>query len=153
MSIKISTGGMAAILCAGSFKTVFANGILAFYSGVQVVDADQIETGALLALVTKDGGAFVAGEAANGLNFKDTTDASIEKVSADVWLGDFLEEGNMGWFRYYDNDYVTGASTTAKRFDGKVGTSRSDIGVITTLASVGGSANFNSFKLNFSIIA
>lgn len=152
MSIKISTGGWAAWLCAGSFKGVFENGVLAIFSGAQVADADAVETGDLLALVTKDGGDFTGGVATNGLNFQDTTDRTIQKVSADVWLGDFLDDGTMGWFRYYANDYTSGASTTAIRFDGKVGTSRADIEVVTTLASIGGSANFNDYKLNFTIL-
>jgi hypothetical protein len=153
MSIKLSTGAWAEWLSNKSLKNTFANGVLAIYSGSQRSDADAAETGDLLALVTIDGGSFTPGTATNGLNLDTTTSAAISKVATETWKGDYLAEGTMGWFCFYDNAKTTGSSTTAKRIDGTVGTSsRADLQVVSTAATVGGSITINSFKLNFSIV-
>ena len=152
-NIKVSTGAWAAWLCTGSFQDIFANGVMEIYSGVQPANADAVETGDKLAIITVSGGAFTPGSPTNGLNFGDTTDATLSQASGEDWKGDFIEEGTMGWFRFYANDHATGASTSAIRFDGSVGTSnRADAKVVTTQATLGGSVNFSNFKLNFSII-
>ena len=152
MSIKFSTGAMAAILSTGSMRSVFANGVMRIFSGPQVVDADASETGEILTEVTLSGGAFTPGATTNGLNFGTTTDSTIAKAPAETWLGNFIKDGTMGWFRFYDNSRTTGASTSAVRIDGRVGTSRADIIVVTTAATVGGSVSFNDFKFDFTII-
>jgi len=152
-NIKVSTGAMAAWLCTGSFQDIFVNGVMEIFTGVQPLNADAVETGDKVAIVTVDGGAFTAGVATNGLNFDDTTDATLTQASAEDWKGAFIVEGTMGWFRFYANDQTAGASTTAIRFDGSVGTStRADAQVVTTDATIGGSVDFSNFKLNFSIV-
>lgn len=152
MSIKISTGAWAAWLCTGSLQDIFADAVLEIFTGPQPATADAVETGDKTAIVTVDGLAFTPGVATNGLNFDDTTDATLYQIGTDDWEGDYLVAGTMGWFRLYANDRTTGASTTAIRIDGTVGTSRSDAIVVTTTATVGGSVKFNNFKLNFSIV-
>jgi len=153
MSIKLSTGAWIAWLSTGSFKTVFTNGVIGIYSGGQPVDANAVETGDLLAWLTVDGGDFVAGETANGLNLATAAGATISKEAAEAWIGSFLTAGVMGYFRFYSNAKVVGASEVAVRFDGRVGTSRADMIVVTTQATVGGSVTPTTFKLNFSIVA
>ena len=154
MSIKYSTGTWASWLCTGSMKAIYANGVIAVRSGPQPDTPDLIETGDLVALITESGLTFVPGAPENGLNFQDTTTATLLKLASETWQGDFLADGIMGWFRFYANDMVTGASTTAVRFDGVVGTStRADLEVVTTQATIGGSVAPNNFKLNFSICA
>jgi len=48
---------------------------------------------------------------------------------AEVWSGDGLAAAGTGtvagWFRWYDNDAVTGASTSSIRLDGSIGTTSS----------------------------
>jgi len=149
--ISLSTGGFAGILCVGSLKEVFQNGVMHIRSGVQPADADAAEIGELIAVVTPGGVSFTAG-AAFGINFKDTITKSISQSDAeDVWLGEYLIKSNMGWFRIYDNAFVEGASTTACRIDGSIGISRSDMIVESTATTVGGSLALPGFQLNFSI--
>ena len=152
MSMRISTGAFAAWLCVGSLKTVMENGVIGIYSGPQVSSANAAETGELLCWLTVDGLDFVPGAPGNGLNLEDTIAAFIEKAAAENWTGDFLKDGIMGWFRYYSNAAETGESETAIRIDGRVGTSRADLEVVTTQASLGGSCTPTKFKLNFSVV-
>ena len=145
MSIRFSTGMVGGALSTGSVKSLFTNGIMYIYSGTQPADADNAETGDLLCIVSVGGATFTPGAATAGLNFGDAVGKKISKASGEAWSGDFLMAGTMGWFRLYDNARDQGASTTAIRLDGSVGTSRSDIDAVTTTATVGGSTTFNSF--------
>ncbi|MBO7670859.1 MAG: hypothetical protein J6S60_09755 [Oscillospiraceae bacterium] len=107
-----------------TFAEDFQNGVLAIYSGTQPASADDSETGELLCLITKDGGGFTAGSPDNGLNFTRTEQAgTVSKAEGEEWMGTAVANGTAGWFRFYDNNYTTGASETAKRFDGSIGTS------------------------------
>ena len=105
---------------AAEFVETFKNGVLAIYSGAQPASADEAETGTLLCLITKDGGAFTPGQPDNGLNFGTPSGGAVDKDAAEMWSGKALVDGTAGWFRFYDNNYVTGASTTARRFDGTI---------------------------------
>ena len=60
----------------------------------------------------------------------------MAKPSDVVWSGVGLAAGTAGWFRCYANDYVTGLSTTALRFDGTVGTSASTAQLVLPSVSV-----------------
>lgn len=151
MSIRPSTGAWAAILSTGSFKSAFENGVIGLYSGAQPSSADVAETGTLLAWITKDGGTFTPGASTNGLNFGTTTDNTISKASAETWEGEYIADGTVGYLRFYDNARTTGASTSAVRFDMKVGTSRGDVKISTTDAETGGPVSVSSFKLTFSV--
>jgi hypothetical protein len=131
MARKFSTGLRNAILGSNSFKAALADGVIGIYSGGQPADADQAETGTLLCLVTESGGAFVPGAAANGLEFGTAANGIIEKAAAETWMGTILATGSAGWFRHYDNNYTTGASTTAVRFDGSCATSGAQLNLST----------------------
>ena len=153
MSIQLSTGAWAAWLCTNSLQDIFANAVIDIFSGSQPSNPDAVETGDKIATLSVGGLTFTPGVSTNGLNFADTTDATLSKEAAEDWEGDYILAGRMGWFRLYANDKTTGASTTAIRIDGNVGTSsRSDAEVVTTTATIGGSAKMTSFKLNFSLI-
>ena len=103
-----------------AIRADFANGVLAIYSGTQPASADDAETGDLLCLITQNGQPFTAGQPTNGLNFAAPSDGVMDKAGGEVWAGIILKSGVAGWFRFYDNNYMTGASTTAKRFDGEI---------------------------------
>lgn len=118
MAERLSTA--LANLQLADFANTFKNGVLAIYSGNQPASADAAETGTLLCLITRDGGAFTPGQPANGLNFGKPADGRLDKASDETWSGNVLADGVAGWFRFYDNSYTTGASTRAKRFDGTV---------------------------------
>ena len=151
MSIRLSTGAMNSILSTGSLQDTFANGVICVYSGVQPNSADAVETGDLLATINIDGDAFTPG-GGTGLTLAEASDNSISKTGAEVWRGNYVTEGTMGWFRFYTNVKTTGASVSASRIDGNVGTSRADIIVTSVQSSVGGSITLDSFTLNFSVL-
>ena len=126
MPERLSTGH-ANTVCA-AVRTAYANGVIGIFGGAsQPVDADSIETGTLLCLVTLASGAFVAGQAANGLGLDAPVAGVLSKAVAETWSGNGLAAAGTGtvatYFRFYANDYTTGASTTAKRFDGLISTS------------------------------
>jgi len=124
MAERLSTGHVQAELVAQ--RTTYTNGILCIFSGTQPADCNDVESGTLLCKITLASGAFVAGQAANGINFDAPVAGVLSKAAAETWSG-VGEAGAgagtvAGWFRFYDNAYVTGASTSAKRFDGAIST-------------------------------
>jgi len=149
MAERFSTGH-AAIIC-DAVRTAYANGILALFGGAsQPADTNSAETGTLLCLITVGGGAFTPGQAANGLNFGATVSGAIAKATGETWTGDGLAAAGDGmiatYFRFYDNDYVTGASTTAVRFDGAISTSATaELQMSVTMIVEGAPVVINSF--------
>ena len=69
--------------------------------------------------MTDDGGAFVHGAPANGLNFQESSDGVIAfPGSGEVGKATGLTNGTLGWFRFCANPDDTGlASTTLPRID------------------------------------
>jgi len=121
MAERFTTGFVNSLM--QTFINDYKNGVLALYSGTQPTSADEAESGDLLCLITKDGETFAAGSPEGGLNFDPTPVSGVaSKAAAETWTGTVLADGTAGWFRFYANDYATGASTTAKRFDGRIGT-------------------------------
>ena len=105
----------------GSMDEMFRNGVIEIYTGTQPTTADLTESGTKLVRITVASGAFTPGSPTNGLNLADAAAGVTSKESGEVWSGVGLAAGTAGWFRYYDNSYTTGASSTAKRFDGVCG--------------------------------
>ena len=104
----------------------FQNGIIALYSGSQPVSAEKAENGTLRCLITNNAGTFIPGQPANGLNFGTPVNGEMEKAAGERWIGNVVSTGEIKWFRFYANDYTTGESSTAIRFDGLVGINDSD---------------------------
>lgn len=153
MALKLSSGMRSAQLTA--LKTAFANGILCLYSGTQPDDADRAENGTLLCKITLDGEAFVAGAPDNGLNFDTTmthdalyTKTTMKKPTADTWKGTALVTGTIGWGRFYANAFVTGASTTAVRFDVTAAVSGGQLTLSTSQATAGADVSVDQFNYN-----
>ena len=122
----------------GSLKDLFRNGVLDIFSGTQPTDADTTESGTKLVRITLSSGAFVAGTAINGINLGTATDGVIGKDSDETWSGVGLVAGNAGWFRFYDNAAITGASTSAIRLDGSIATTGAQMNMTNTSISTSG---------------
>lgn len=128
MAEEYSTGDANAR--ASAIKTAYANGVIAIFGGTKPTTANDTEGSApLLALITLNGGAFTGGVSTNGLNLSDPVDGVLSKASGETWSGVGLPAAGTGvvatWFRHYSNAYTTGASTTATRWDGSIGTTSS----------------------------
>ena len=101
-----------------SIKTTMADFVMAIYGGSSMpASADAAEVGDLLGLVTKSGLAFVPGNSANGLNFEVSSAGLLVRPEDDEWACVPILSGQARYVRVYDNNMVTGASTTAVRFD------------------------------------
>jgi hypothetical protein len=158
MALKISTAlkrqmligvmGQVADLAAFNAKTL-QNGTLRIYSGTQPGSADAQATGTLLLQATVGSGAFVHGQATNGLDFQ-LTGTTLEKASAEVWSGTGLATGTAGWFRFCGNPTDAGeASTTLPRIDGRVSTSGAELNLSNVQITQGASTTVDSFSLVF----
>ncbi len=150
MAERLSTGFVNAIAATGSVKDVMANGVIHIYTGTQPTNADSAETGTLVMKITKDGGAFTPGVATNGLNMGTVT-AGVLAKNSDTWKGTGLAAAgtgvNAGWFRWYANDVTTGASSTAVRVDGAIGTSSSyELQLTNIVIAENGEATISSFN-------
>ena len=140
MAEHFSTGDVN--ISANALKTAYANGVIAIFGGTMPATANDTEGSSPLVLLTLNGGAFTAGVATNGINLSTPVDGVLSKASGETWSGVGLAAAGTGtqatWFRHYANDYVTGASTTAVRYDGAIGTSASFEGVLTNTTIVEG---------------
>lgn len=150
MAERLSTGFVDAVNQTGSVKTNMQDGVIAIYSGTQPTSADDVETGTLLGLVTVDAGAFTGGVATNGLEMGTSTDGVLSKASAEDWKMIGLAAAGLGtvagWFRWYANAFATGASTTAVRLDGAVGsTSSFELQMSNTTITEDGETIINTF--------
>lgn len=138
------------MLC-DAVRAAYANGVLAIFGGAsQPADTNQAETGTLLCLITVNSGSFTPGQAANGLEFDAPVDGVLSKAVAEVWSGVGLPAAGTGmtatYFRFYDNNYVTGASTTARRFDGAIsGSATAELQMTVSTIVDGAPVRINSF--------
>ena len=149
MPERFSTGH-ANMIC-NAVKTAYTNGVIGIFGGAsQPADANSAETGTLLCLITLGSGAFTAGQAANGINFNSPANGVMSKASGETWSGNGLAAAGAGtvatYFRHYANDYVTGASTTAVRYDGAISTAETAELRMSNTTIVGGApVTINSF--------
>jgi len=151
MSERRSTGFRNALgtAGAGNYPDILANGVIGVFTGTQPTDADQTEAGStLLGYMTKDAQPFIPGQPTNGLNFEAATNGIMSKSSTETWQMVVLVDGYAGWFRHYDNDRVTGASTTAKRLDGAISTgSSTEITMASTRLKAGETVTLDSYQI------
>jgi hypothetical protein len=117
-------------MASTGFVGGMTGGVLDIYSGAIPADADAAEgAGVKLLRITVDHGAFPA----NALHFEPVATAGVaEKETTETWQGLGLDDGTAAWFRFYDSNDTPGASGTALRFDGTVGTSGADLLLTST---------------------
>lgn len=153
MAVRLSTGCVNALAGGdtgdGSFVDVFANAVIAVYSGTQPANADAVETGTLLGLITVDGGEFTGGSATNGLNWDAAVAGVCSKPSDEEWAIIPGASGTAGWARLYSNAMVTGASATAVRIDLACGVGAGELRFSTTTLTVGVKSVLNSLNVTF----
>lgn len=126
MAVRESTGFVAAAMAGQSFASIFANGCIEIRSGAQPDLADLPATGTLLAVVTRDGGAWNAGSPLNGLNFMQAG-RSVVRMPAEAWWITGLDTGTAAWARLVGNSPDDGgASATAPRIDFAIGQATED---------------------------
>jgi hypothetical protein len=128
----------------GSLDEMLRNGVIEIYTGTQPTTADLAESGTKLLRITLASGAFIAGTATNGLNLATAVAGVSSKEAAEVWSGVGLAAGTAGWFRYYSNAYVTGASTTAERFDGVCGVGTGELRMSTLTVALGATSTVDT---------
>jgi len=144
-AMSAGTAVAVAEITSGSFAQVLKNGIPVGYSGVRPsTGADAAESGTKLIEFSKNGGTFVAGASANGVNLSNisgaTAQIAIDPATgiAEVIRGLGLESGTLGYVRWYANDKTTGSSTSAIRMDGVVEVSGGDVNISTGKTIVAG---------------
>lgn len=146
MTVKLSTGLRNNMAGAKGFAESFKDGVLHIYSGPQPLSPDNAATGTLLAIITKDGGAFTPGAPDNGLVFDTPANGTVAKKAADTWKGVGLAAGNAGYFRLMGNAADTGAaSATLPRMDGSCGTSGADLNLSNIAFAVGAPQSVDVF--------
>lgn len=103
------------------FAEIFKDGVIEVYSGTRPVNADAAVSGTLLGTVTVNGGAFVAGQSTNGLEWGTAADRAIDKASAETWQFTAGASGTATWFRIKGNATDAGSSSTSlPRIDGTI---------------------------------
>jgi hypothetical protein len=128
--ISVTRALSKALLDTGPFKTVMDDCVLEIYSGTVPTNADgslpdaEAAIGSAVKLIRyTDNGAvdqYLTWEAAAVFNV-------ISKLASQVWKGTTLANGTATFFRYILPADVNGASTTALRIQGTVGTAFGDL--------------------------
>lgn len=131
----------------GSLDEIFRDGVIEVYTGTQPATADLAESGTKLLRITVASGAFTPGSPTNGLNLGDAAAGVASKESGEVWSGVGLAAGTAGWFRFYSNAYVTGASSTAERFDGVCGVGTGELRLSSLTVAVGATTTVDTGSL------
>jgi len=148
MAERLSTGLRNELMKAGgkSFADCLANGIIRIYTGTQPTTADDAEGSVtLLNEITLASGAFVSESPTNGINLDVATAGAVAKSTSETWSGVAVATGTAGWFRFYANTVVTGASTTGIRFDGNISTSGAEINMSNLSLVIGGTTTIDAF--------
>lgn len=121
MAVNCSTGFRSRILGPSSFESIFNYGCIEIRTGPQPASADEAATGSLIGRITADGGAWVAGNTANGLRFVRNAHVARNDPSQN-WILSGLDEGTPGWFRLVGNAADDGGfSVSLPRVDGAIG--------------------------------
>jgi len=146
-AVAAGTTVVLASASGGSYRGAFRGMVIDIYSGAQPSSADDAETGTKLCRLTVSSGAVTPGSVTNGLRLGDAAAGVIAKETADVWSGQNLASGVAGWFRMYDNNVTTGASTTAVRMDGSCATSGAQMNMTSTTLVSGVTTTVDSVAL------
>lgn len=137
---------LAASENGGSLDEVLRNGILEIYSGTPAT-ADAAESGTMLCRISVASGTITPGSPANGLNFdEDAIAAGVIAKTSDVWSGVNAATGTAASYRFYSNAYTTGASTTAERIQGTVGTSGADLNLTSVSLTADATTTIDTFS-------
>lgn len=151
MAVRFSTGLRNAMLGATGFSGALETGVIYIYTGNQPATADAAATGTLLGIVTKDGGAWSAGTATNGLEFAAAANGAVDKEPAHVWKFTGLATGTAGWFRFVGNAAdAGGTSTTLPRLDGACGVGSGDLALSSLSIATGVPMTIDTFSLALS---
>jgi hypothetical protein len=143
-----SAGDNVTIVMAkgGSFSDLFRNGVMKIFPGTQPADADTTEGVTELVEISLNSGTFVVG-GENGINFGAAVAGVLGKASDEVWSGVATGTNTAGWFRFYDKNRTTGASTTAIRFDGAIAQSSAQLNMSNTSIVSAGTTTIDSVAL------
>jgi len=128
MALKISTGLRNAMLSGGTLKATLDGGFIHIYSGTAPASPNDAITGTLLATIYSDGSTA-------GLNFDiSAADGVLAKAPAEVWDNNVETNVASGTATHYlhvasgeSDGTAIGASTTAARILGTVGTAGTDM--------------------------
>ena len=132
MAIRLSTGCRTGMANSSGLREQFEGGFIGVYSGGQPANADAAETGVLLVTIATTSGTG----AADGIGFGTAAAGQLPK-SAPVWSGVVGVGGVAGYFRLWDINKTTGSNSTARRIDGNVGVSGSDMVLSNTTLAEG----------------
>ncbi len=147
MAVNVSTGFASMLLSGSSFASIFQDGCIEFRSGAQPDSADAAPTGTLLGRITRDGGAWTAGNPANGLRW-DSAGRYAFKRADHLWNLVGSGPGTLGWFRILGNAADPGTlSSSYPRADGACGVSGA-IGDYQFFAPTLAIAPATSFEVN-----
>jgi hypothetical protein len=147
-NINISTGAKTMLLTTGSLNSIFTTGCIWVYSGAKPATADDAVTGTLLGQITKDGAAWSAGAATNGLTFTSPAVLGVLSKSSDTWKLKGSAIGTVGWARFVGNAADAGSSSTSlPRMDFDVGTTSGVLQLTSTATSVGSLTTIDTFTI------
>jgi hypothetical protein len=149
-TLTTEAAGDTVILAAargGSLSDLMKFGRLDIYTGSQPADADSAETGTKLVSITSSSGSFTPGQEANGLLMGAVSSFALQRETGQTWSGVAVATGTAGYFRFYDNAATTGASTTAKRFDGSIATSGAQLNMSNTSITTSGTTTIDTVTI------
>lgn len=132
MAARLSTGLVKYLMDTGAFRTAFALGFVDIYSGTQPASPDDVPNGTKLVTLYSDG-------TTTGISWEASAPGGVlDQLSTEDWWGTALANGTAGWFRMREaGDPGTASSTTAKRYDGAIATSGSEMNLGSLTITLG----------------
>jgi len=154
MSLTLGTG-LRNILLNGTqgFAKLLEDGCISVYTGTKPANADAAETGTLLLRIsTASTGTMGSGGTGGGtcgtygLNFGTAANGALPK-NAEVWSGTGIANGESGWFRFYEQNILMGASSTNIRMDGVCAVSGGDLNMSDLTVATEATIIIDSFTI------
>ena len=141
-----AAGDTVAVMSArgGCFSDLLKFGIIKVFNGTQPDSANDAETGTHLATITNASLAFTSGVETNGLMLGNVSSHALQIETGQTWSAKGIAAGTAGWARFYANTVVSGASTSALRFDMAVSTSGGQFNMSNTTVAVNGNVTVDS---------
>jgi hypothetical protein len=115
------------------------------YSGGQP-DVNATESGVKRLMITDNDEVHVPATGLYGLEFEDDpTSGNLSKLASQTWKGNGENTGEIGWFRFYDQDVTLGGGGI--HFDGSVDLAGAQLNVASLIVNNGVDFVINNFSL------
>lgn len=115
--IVVSVGHKRKFFGGVNFSQAYLNGCIELYGGSMPASPNDAPGASVIGRITRNGGVYTHGMAANSLNYELNDFGEIRKPAADVWALSGLANGVVTWGRVFSGTDSKTLSATDARID------------------------------------